>query len=117
LPIGIASRGDAGFRIGNSECQLRLLGALTLPPIYVSSGPGSTHRLLADGLRKKAAESGPCAFVYAGENHNHASESLEAAVFDEVPTGECEGVRARVRFGRMTNPFDALPPARCQLCA
>jgi mannitol-1-phosphate 5-dehydrogenase len=60
---------------------------------------------LAGGLRKKAAESGSCAFVYAAENHNHASESLEAAVFDEVPTGERDAVRARVRFGRMTNPY------------
>lgn len=65
---------------------------------YVSSGPGSIHRLLADGLRKKAAESGPRAVVYAAENHNHAAEILEAAVFEEVPAGERDAVRARVRF-------------------
>ena len=65
---------------------------------YVSSGPGSIHRLLAGGLRKKAAESGPCAVVYAAENHNHAAEILEAAVFEEVPAGELDAVRARVRF-------------------
>ena len=65
---------------------------------YVSSGPGSIHRLLADGLRKKAAESGPRAVVYAAENHNHAAEILETAVFEEIPARERDAVRARVRF-------------------
>jgi mannitol-1-phosphate 5-dehydrogenase len=65
---------------------------------YLASGPGSIHRILAEGLRKKAAPQGPCAVVYAAENHNHAAEILEAAVFDEIPAAERASVRARVRF-------------------
>jgi len=65
---------------------------------YLASGPSSIHRILAEGLRKKAASHGPRAVVYAAENHNHAAEILEAAVFDEIPAAERASVRARVRF-------------------
>jgi len=65
---------------------------------YVSDGPGSIHRLLAEGLRRKAAGGGPRAVVYAAENHNHAAEILEASVLDEIPQNERAPVRSRVRF-------------------
>jgi mannitol-1-phosphate 5-dehydrogenase len=65
---------------------------------YTGSGPGSIHRLLAQGLRKKAASRRPRAVVYAAENHNHAAEILEAAVFDEIPAAERAPVRERVCF-------------------
>ncbi|MGA3325235.1 MAG: hypothetical protein ABSF45_12250 [Terriglobia bacterium] len=65
---------------------------------YAGPGPGSIHRILAQGLRKKAAGGGPRAVVYAAENHNHAAEILEAAVFDEIPAAEKAPVRARVCF-------------------
>jgi mannitol-1-phosphate 5-dehydrogenase len=65
---------------------------------YTGPEPGSIHRILAQGLRKKAAAGGPRAVVYAAENHNHAAEILEAAVFDEIPAAEKAGVRARVCF-------------------
>ncbi len=65
---------------------------------YVSDGPGSIHRLLAEGLRQKAANEGPRAVIYAAENHNHAAEILEDAVFALIPPGERESVRAQVRF-------------------
>ena len=65
---------------------------------YVSSSPGSIHRLLADGLRKKATEGGPRAVVYAAENHNLAAEILEEAVLGAIPSREIASVRARVRF-------------------
>jgi len=65
---------------------------------YVSSGPGSIHRILAEGLRQKAAGHGPRAVVYAAENHNHAAEILEAAVLKEIPPAEQAAVRSRVRF-------------------
>ncbi len=65
---------------------------------YVSSGVGSIHRLLAEGLRKKAAIKGPRGVVYAAENHNHAAEFLEERVFGEVPPDEHDAVRARVRL-------------------
>jgi len=74
--------------------------ATALPSVqfYTSPSPGSVHRLLAEGLRRKAAGQGPRAIVYAAENHNHAAEILEARVFEEIPANERERVSARVRF-------------------
>jgi mannitol-1-phosphate 5-dehydrogenase len=66
--------------------------------LYASPSPGSVHRLLAQGLRRKAAAQGPPAIVYAAENHNRAAEILEASVLEEIPEGERERVRSRVRF-------------------
>ena len=65
---------------------------------YTSPDPGSIHRLLAEGLRRKAAAPGPQAIVYAAENHNHAAEILQARVLEEIPEVERERVRSRVRF-------------------
>lgn len=65
---------------------------------YRSAGPGSIHRLLAEGLRRKAQLQGPQAVVYTAENHNHAAEILEAAVLEEVPEADQDAVRARVQF-------------------
>ncbi len=65
---------------------------------YAGPEPGSIHRILAQGLRKKAAAGGPRTVIYAAENHNHAAEILEAAVFDEIPPDEKAAVRERVRF-------------------
>jgi mannitol-1-phosphate/altronate dehydrogenase len=65
---------------------------------YMSDAPGSLHRILAEGLRRKAAAGGPRAVVYAAENHNRAAEILEAAVLGEVPAGERDAVSGRVRF-------------------
>ncbi len=65
---------------------------------YRSPGAGSIHRLLAEGLRRKAAAGGPRAVVYAAENHNHAAEILESCVLAEIPEVEQAAVRSRVRF-------------------
>jgi len=65
---------------------------------YVSEGPGSLHRLLAEGLRRKAARGGPRAVVYTGENHNHAAEILESHTLGELKATDREAVRQRVRF-------------------
>jgi len=65
---------------------------------YQSAGPGSLHRLLADGLRRKAADGGPVAVVYTAENHNQAAEILEAAVLGEVPAADHDRIRAQVQF-------------------
>ena len=65
---------------------------------YISDGPGSIHRLLAEGLRKKATDGGPRAIIYAAENHNHAAEILEKAVFELIPPGEREAIAAQVQF-------------------
>lgn len=65
---------------------------------YRSAGPGSLHRLLAEGLRRKADDDGPAAVIYTAENHNQAAELLEEAVLGEVPQAEQGAVRARVQF-------------------
>jgi mannitol-1-phosphate 5-dehydrogenase len=65
---------------------------------YVSTGPGSLHRVLAEGLRKKADCRGPRAVVYTAENHNRAAEILESEVLAEIPKDEREAARSRVRF-------------------
>ncbi len=65
---------------------------------YVSPGSSSLHRILAEGLRRKAAQSLPRAVIYTAENHNHAAEILQARVFDAIPPEEHEAVRSRVRF-------------------
>ena len=65
---------------------------------YVSAGPGSLHRVLAEGLRRKAARRGPRAVVYTAENHNHAAEILEGHVRAEIPAAERDAALSRVRF-------------------
>lgn len=65
---------------------------------YTGPATGSIHRILAQGLRKKAAHGGPRAVVYAAENHNQAAEILDAAVFAEIPAAEKSRVRERVCF-------------------
>jgi mannitol-1-phosphate 5-dehydrogenase len=65
---------------------------------YASDGPGSLHRILAEGLREKAARHGPRSVVYAAENHNRAAEILQSSVMEEIPEDEQKTVRSRVRF-------------------
>lgn len=65
---------------------------------YAAEGPGSLHRVLAEGLRRKAARRGPRAVVYAAENHNRAAEILEEKVREEIPAAERPAALARVRF-------------------
>lgn len=65
---------------------------------YVSDDPGSIHRILAQGLRRKASLGGPRAVVYTAENHNRAAEILEASVLEQVSGREREAVQASVRF-------------------
>lgn len=65
---------------------------------YVSGGPGSLHRVLAEGLRRKVITGGPRAVVYTAENDNRAAEILEQQVLSAVPAGERRAVAARVRF-------------------
>ena len=65
---------------------------------YQSDSPGSIHRLLAAGLRKKARDNGPRAVIYAAENHNHAAAILQDCVMGEIPAGEQDAVRQKVCF-------------------
>ncbi len=96
--------------------------ATAVPSIhhYISDGPGSIHRILAEGLRLKAARGGPPAVIYAAENNNRAAEILEEAVLREVPSAERPGVSSHIRYlntviGKMSGAVDAagdrrLPP-------
>lgn len=74
--------------------------ATAVPSIayYASDSPGSLHRVLAAGLRRKAAQGGARCVIYTAENNNHAAESLQAHVMSEIPPDEHAAVIARVRF-------------------
>jgi mannitol-1-phosphate 5-dehydrogenase len=52
---------------------------------YATGGPGSLHRILADGLDRKAESRGPRAVVYTAENHNRAAEILRKHVREATP--------------------------------
>lgn len=65
---------------------------------YAGDHPGSLHRILAEGLRQKAAYGGPRAVIYAAENHNHAAEILQEKVIEAIPPPERDAVLKNVRF-------------------
>jgi len=65
---------------------------------YAGPGPDSLHRILAEGLRRKAAAGGPRAVVYAAENTNNAASILAEHVLAEIPASEHGAVLAHVRF-------------------
>jgi mannitol-1-phosphate 5-dehydrogenase len=100
-PLEIEDPGSASDRQRLVEAVAEAEEIATAVPsvqFYTSPSPGSIHHLLAQGLRRKAAARGPQAVVYAAENHNHAAETLEARVFEEIPENERARVATRVRF-------------------
>jgi mannitol-1-phosphate 5-dehydrogenase len=100
-PLEIEDPGSESGRRRLAEAVVEAAEIATAVPsvqFYTSPSPGSIHRILAEGLRRKAGAQGPQAIVYAAENHNHAAEILEARVLEEVPEAERERVRSRVRF-------------------
>ena len=121
LEIGPTEIADPG---NHSECEFLVAAvaeaaemATALPSVayYTSTSPGSVHRILAEGLRRKTVAGGPPAVVYAAENHNHAAEILQAAVFSEIPRSEHDQVHSRVSFlntvigkmsGVVTDPYE-----------
>jgi mannitol-1-phosphate 5-dehydrogenase len=85
---------------------------------YRSRGPGSLHRVLAEGLLRKAAVGGPHAVVYVAENTPHAAALLRAAVMEEIPEAERAAVGDHVDFvdtviakmcGMISPPDDLTP--------
>ena len=64
---------------------------------YISQGPESLHRLLAEGLKRKTASS-PKAVIYASENHTQAAQMLESAVLSAVPRNEHRSVAKKTYF-------------------
>ena len=85
---------------------------------YRSPGKNSLHRVLAEGLQRKIAVTGPAAVIYAAENHPRAAELLRAAVMEEVPEAERAAVERQVAFvntvigkmGGFISPPDDLAP-------
>ena len=65
---------------------------------YAGPGPGSIHRILAEGLRRKAEIGGPPCVIYAAENYNGAASVLAEHVLDAVPTAERGVVSQQVCF-------------------
>jgi mannitol-1-phosphate 5-dehydrogenase len=65
---------------------------------FTCADPGSLHRILALGLRLKAAHGGPPSIIYSAENHNHAAEILSEQVSSEWSSSERQAVSSRVRF-------------------
>ena len=65
---------------------------------YRSPGKNSLHRVLAEGLQRKIAVTGPAAVIYAAENHPRAAELLRAAVMEVVPEAERAAVERHVAF-------------------
>lgn len=74
--------------------------ATAIPSVkyYVSNGSGSLDRVLAAGLRRKAARQEPPAVIYTAENNNHAAEILQEQVLAHIPAAERDSVLAKVRF-------------------
>ncbi len=100
-PVGIhlpATESDRGFLVDAISEADEIATAVPSVRHYVSEGPGSIHRLLAQGLRRKTRSGGPRAVIYAAENHNHAAEILEDAVLGQIPEVERPLVRTQVRF-------------------
>ncbi|MGD0416862.1 MAG: hypothetical protein ABSA80_16000 [Terriglobales bacterium] len=89
---------DRKFLVAAVAEAAEIATALPSVAFYASDSPGSIHRILAEGLRRKAVAGGPPAVVYAAENHNHAAEILEAAVLSEIPQSEHDQVHGRVTF-------------------
>jgi mannitol-1-phosphate 5-dehydrogenase len=99
VDIGIpAAESDRELLIEAVSDATEIATAVPSVQHYVSEGPGSIHRMLAQGLRRKAESGGPRTVIYAAENHNHAAEILEEAVLGEIPAHERSRVRAHVRF-------------------
>ncbi len=110
-PDGIERRDIGPMEIedpASEDCRPALVDAIAeaheigtaVPSIghYVTEGQGSIHRILAEGLRKKARAGGPPAVVYCAENDNCAAEVLESKVMSEIPKSERGRVHSFIRF-------------------
>ncbi len=72
--------------------------AVTSVNHYVLPRSRGLHRLLAEGLRRKAARGGPRAAIYAAENHNRAAQILETHVTKSLEPPERTAVRPWAAF-------------------
>jgi mannitol-1-phosphate 5-dehydrogenase len=100
-PVEVLNPGDEADRrrlIEAVAASEEMATALPSVDHYVSTDPGSPHRVLAEGMRAKAATSGPRAVLYAAENHNRAAGILQEAVRAEIPRIEQSAASARIRY-------------------
>jgi mannitol-1-phosphate 5-dehydrogenase len=105
---------DQGRLIAAVAEAEELATAVPSVDFYASPAPGSVHRILAEGLRRKAAAGGPRCVVYAAENHNQAATVLAEQVMGAVPAGERGAVANQVRFvdtviAKMSGAHDDTP--------
>ncbi len=75
-----------------------LATALSSVNDYVSDGPASVHRLIAEGLKCKVKQGGPRALLYTSENHTEAAEILEKAVSAKLSEEERAAASRSSRF-------------------
>ena len=100
-PIQIENPNEAEDRnrliaaVAESE---ELATAVPSVDFYASPALGSVHRILAEGLRRKAVQGGPRCVVYTAENHNRAATVLAEEVIAAVPAAERGVVADQVRF-------------------
>lgn len=100
-PVALENPASAADRrrLIEAIAQANELGtAIPSVSYYDAAGPGSLHRLLAQGLRQKIAANGPRAVIYTAENHNHAAEILTGKVLAEIPARERAAIAGRVQF-------------------
>ncbi len=100
-PVELLNPADAADRARLIDAVAgadELATAVPSVEFYNSRGPDSLHQILADGLRRKAAETGPPAVVYAAENHTHAAQTLQAHLLEVIHPAEQPAVLARVRL-------------------
>jgi mannitol-1-phosphate 5-dehydrogenase len=100
-PVAIENPGQEAdrTRLIQSISEAEEIGtAVPSVECYVSEGPGSLHRVLAQGLRRKITINGPHAVIYAAENHNEAAHILRSKVLSEIPHQERDAVDRRVQF-------------------
>ena len=81
-PAVAADRGELFAAIGEAQ---EIGTAIPRVDLYATDGPGSLHRVLADGLAHQVARGCPQAVVYAAENNNTAAEQLRKLVLREMP--------------------------------
>jgi mannitol-1-phosphate 5-dehydrogenase len=89
---------DRARLVAAVETAMEIATAVPSVRFYKTEGPGSIHRIIADGLTARVRGGGGPVVIYTAENHNHAAEILREAVLEEVPAACRDGVVRRSCF-------------------
>lgn len=93
-----ADAADRGRLVEAIAAASEIATAVPSTRAYVSPGPASLHRILAEGLQRKVATGGPRAVVYVAENATRAAAQLRHAVMAELHESERAAVGSQVCF-------------------